>query len=66
MKSTDLLHDVWIGKSDGKVALAHWGKCSICLMLKAPSLCAGKSDGDCIDALAVFDIQLHVLQSLQH
>lgn len=41
-------------------------KCSICLMLKAPSLCAGKSDGDYIDALAYFDIQLHVLQSLQH
>lgn len=35
-------------------------------MLKAPSLCAGKSDGDYIDALAYFDIQLHVLQSLQH
>lgn len=33
-------------------------------MLKAPSLCAGKSET--IDALAYFHIQLHVLQSLQH
>lgn len=36
-------------------------KCSICLMLKAPPLCAGKSDY--IDASAYFDIQLHVMQS---
>lgn len=36
-----------------------------CLMLGS-FLYAGKSDSDYIDALAYFDIQLHVFQSLQH